>query len=125
MQGHKKCVRVIKVLDLILLCGRFISWYMQYIEKFVYQRLPSKGQCKSEVKVKVTKTAKEEVGEHFCHPSVHRLSAGTNNSPYLGAFSCAPLLPLFLQPLRADHWGRGNQSVPHHKEKSERVQSFT
>lgn len=97
---QSKCVRAIKVLDLILLHGRFICWFVQHIEKLVYQRLPSKGQCKSEAKVKLTKIAMEEVAEHFCHPSVHRLSAGTNNSPYLGAFSCAPLLPLFLHPLQ-------------------------
>lgn len=61
MQGHKKGVRAAKVLDFILLLGRFICWYMQGIEKFVYQRLPSKGQCKSEEKFKLTRTSREEV----------------------------------------------------------------
>lgn len=61
MQGHKKGVRAAKVLDFILLREWFICRYLQCIEKFMYQRPPSKGQCKSEGKVKLTRTSREEV----------------------------------------------------------------
>lgn len=77
-------------------------------------------------KMQTNRTAAgEDVAECFCRPLIRCRLAQITIPLTWGSLSCIPLLPPLPHLPRAGQRGRGNQSVPHHREKSERVQSFT